>query len=123
MEWLDVRMGHLQIIGTIAATDNNPQPSRVRARALHVARRGPPRDTEPWPRRTWEPGAPDPPQVTKELVLVIEAQDPDAHPDIPIPPAAAAFMLDLDKWHSQLVEHFKLSTTCMGDNLRILELD
>ena len=118
MEWLDVRMGHLQIIEAVEATDNNPQPTRARARALDVARRGPPRGSQPWPRRSWERGAPDPPTITKALVEAIEAQDVMAHPDAPVPPAAAGFLRDLSAWHEKLVQYFKLSATSLAMNLR-----
>ena len=118
MEWLDVRMGHLQIVEAVEAVDNNPQPTRARARALDVARRGPPRGSVPWPRRSWEPGAPEPPKITKELVEAIERQDVDAHPDGPIPPAAAEFLDELAKWRLNLAEYFELSTADLAMNLR-----
>ena len=124
MEWLDVRMGHLQIIEAVEAIDNNPRPTRARARALHVAQHGVGHLAEPSHGRAARGNLARPTRrrlltnwcwQSRIRTLTLTPTDQSLRSGCRGLPARC----DLDKWHRQLVEHFELSTACfLGENLQ-----
>ena len=72
----------------------------------------------PWPRRAPGQHLPPPPKVTPELVRQVQAEDVNAMPDQPYPPALSGFVRRLHAWRDKLASHYGLSTSCYADNTR-----